>query len=327
MNVIIAYDKTIRFTQQSNDAYNIQDISFYISKSLSFTDAYIKLVKNRSEYPFWLMENGTAVNYEVYRVIFTEPVSLSEREYDLVLCLDETELNLGTFTIEAIDVKEGLSRAKFALTRTATGSSKPYYGLTDQDEPVDIIGRTISFSNKQNELVAEDNISQLITFRMPKTYEGIEMFEKVFYLDYLPPSKTEPFNIEIINKKIIDDYLYLYWPVPYEVTKYGINLPIAISAIDLGMTSDSADENGAVNSKAQQYIWQTYPATLQIKKNLAKRNSAPISEGDDPSSLINLLTELEKRQDELEASDIYNLDSVNPFDGEIVLTGGGAEIE
>lgn len=327
MNVIIAYDKTIRFTQQSNDAYNIQDISFYISKSLSFTDAYIKLVKNRSEYPFWLMEGGTTVNYGVYKVIFTEPVSLSNREYDLVLCLDETELNLGTFEIEAIDVKEGLSRAKFALTRNATDSSKPYYGLTDQDEPVDILGRTISFSNKQNELVAEDNISQLITFRMPKVYEGIELFNKVFYLDYLPPSKKEPFNIEIINKKIIDDYLYLYWPVTYEVTKYGVNLPIAISAVDIGTTSDAADENGAVNSKAQQYIWQTYPATLQIKKNLAKRNSAPISEGDDPSSLIALLTDLEKRQDELEASDIYILDSTNPFDGEVILTGGGAEIE
>ena len=77
------------------------------------------------------MEGGTAVNYGVYKVIFTEPVSLSNREYDLVLCLDETELNLGTFEIEAIDVKEGLSRAKFALTRNATDSSKPYYGLTD----------------------------------------------------------------------------------------------------------------------------------------------------------------------------------------------------
>lgn len=327
MNVIIAHDKTIRFTQQSNDAYNIQDISFYISKSLSFTDAYIKLVKNRNEYPLWLMESGAAVNYEVYRVIFTEPVSLSKREYDLVLCLDETVLNLGTFMLDAIDVREGLSRAKFALTREGTDSSKPYYGLTDQNEPVDIIGRTIRFSNNQNELVAEDNVSQLITFRMPKTYEGIEMFEKVFYLDYLPPSSQEPFNIEIINKKIIDDYLYLYLPITYEITKHGVNLPIAISAIDLGTTADAADENGAINSKAQQYIWQTYPATLQIKKNLAKRNSAPISEGDDPSSLISLLADLEKRQDELETSDIYSLDTTDPFDGEIILTGGGAEIE
>lgn len=104
MNVIVANDQTVRLTQQTADAYNIQDIAFYISKSLSFTDAYIKLVKNRSEYPFWLEESDYAINYGVYKVIFTEPVSLTSRDYDLVLCLDGIEISIGTFPMEGIDV-------------------------------------------------------------------------------------------------------------------------------------------------------------------------------------------------------------------------------
>ena len=328
MNIIISPDKQVRLTQCQDDAYNIRDISFYISKQLSYTDIYLKLVINRNEYPFFLEEMGYAVNYSVYKVIFVEPVSLSCREYELVLCIDEVEISLGKHLIDAIEVQGYTERAVFARLRNAN-VPKPLYGLTDKDEPVDIINKTISFSNQQNVLVAEDNISQLITFCMEPTYEGITMINKQFYFDYLTPD-GQLFNLELINKEEKTDatgkkYLYLYFPVPYEVTQYGRNIPFAISAIDLGLTSDAADANGAVNPKAQQYIWQTLPATLFVLPNLAKRNEVPLSSGDDASTLVALLNELDNRQTAIEESDIYNLDAEQPTNQEVILNGGGTE--
>ena len=164
---------------------------------------------------------------------------------------------------------------------------------------------------------------------MEPTYEGIAMINKQFYFDYLTPDR-QLFNLELINKELKTDatgkeYLYLYFPVPYEVTQYGRNIPFAISAIDLGLTSDAADANGAVNPKAQQYIWQTLPATLFVLANLAKRNEVPLSSGDDASTLVALLNELDNRQTAIEESDIYNLDAEQPTNQEVILNGGGTE--
>ena len=173
MNVIIASDKSFRLTQQQKTAYNIQDISFYISKSLSFADAYIKLVVNRNEYPFSIAKKGETANYCIYKVIFTQPVSLSARVYDFIMVLDEEEIVIGSYSLEPISVSGTARRSITFNALEPTGEEKPYYGLVDTDEPVDIIERTISFGNKQNILVGEDNISQLITFRMPAEYEAL----------------------------------------------------------------------------------------------------------------------------------------------------------
>ena len=326
MNIIISPNREVRLTQCQDSAYNIRDISFYISKQLSYADIYLKLIINRNEYPLFLEEEGYAVNYNVYKVVFVEPVSLSCREYELNLYIDNIEIQLGKFLIDAIEVQGYADKTLFSMRNTEV--FKPLYGLTDKDEPVDIIDKTISFSNRQNSLVAEDNVSQLITFRMEPTYEGIEMITKHFYLDYLTP-EGELFNLDLMNKEIKKDnngkeYLYLYWPVPYEVTQYGCDIAFAISAIDLGLTSDAIDANNQVNPKAQQYIWQTLPSTLYISANLKKRNETPISSGDDASALLSLLNELDNRQTELEKSDIYNLDIASPKDGEVIIAGGGA---
>lgn len=326
MNVIIASDKSFRLTQQQKTAYNIQDISFYISKSLSFAEAYIKLVVNRNEYPFSIAEKGETANYCIYKVIFTQPVSLSARVYDFIMVLDEEEIVIGSHSLEPISVSGTAHRSVTFKALEPTGEEKPYYGLVDTDEPVDIIERTISFGNKQNILVGEDNISQLITFRMPAEYEGIEMYNKTFYVDYLNPDTKELFSLEIMNKDVIDDYLYLYWPVPYEITRFNKDVQIAITATEAGVTFDALDGHNNVNSTAQQYIWQTLPATLIVRKNLAKRKAVPESDGTKVTSqyVVEQVVALTEWQEEFEKSDISDLDSGAPYDGEILISGGGA---
>lgn len=212
---------------------------------------------NRNEYPLYLEAKGAVANYDIYKVIFSEPVSLTSRNYDLVLYLDDISILIGTFLFEAISVS-GSSLAKTFNARNIE-SGKPYYGLSDKNEPIDIVDRSIVFGKSQNTIVGEDNISQLITFRMPQYYDGIDMATKEFYLDYVSPS-GELFNLPLINKEVKElsvgdaqepePYLYFYWPVPYDITKYNKNISFAISAIDIGLTSDAPDANGAVNTKA-----------------------------------------------------------------------------
>ena len=178
MNIIISRDRSVRLTQQTGSSYNIQDIVFYIAKTLNYSEAQLRLTVNRNRYPFILENTGDIQNYKIYKVIFTQSVSLNAREYDFSVLLDAEEIKIGTFGLNAIHYEMPAARtmmmrsatpATYGMRAAETGGP---YGMTDQHEPVDIVDRDILISNNQNVLVAEDNISQCITFRIPQFYDG-----------------------------------------------------------------------------------------------------------------------------------------------------------
>lgn len=352
MNVIISQDKSVRFTQESNSAYNIQDIIFYISKAIEVESIQLQLKKVRSIYPFELIHNDTAINYNIYRVIFTQAVELSEREYDLVLIINDEELELGSKLIASIRIAVP-ARARYTMRNTIEATSGPY-GLTDQHEPIEIVDRKIVVTNNQNVLVAEDNISQAITFRIPRMYDGIDLRSKDLYFDYVKKvdGVEKLFNIPLSNYggvegadyiTVIQDekdssieYLMVPFAVPYEITQEAGTIKFAISAVDLSTTTDS------IRGTVRQYVWQTLPATLTIQPNLFKRNAAPIN-GEEASGselLIEAIEALELTTEELtdnmssaideieeiKSSDIYALDATGD-DGEVIFSAGGADIE
>lgn len=364
MNVIITRDKSVRLTQQSHSAYNIQDIVFYLSKTLSYTDIELHLKKNRNTYPFVLDCTGEITNYKIYKVIFTQPISLSQREYDLALLLDYSEiLDIGSFLIQAIKIDMPVARLMtLALDNTETTPGTAPFGLTDQHEPVDIIDRDIIISNNQNILIAEDNISQCITFRLPRYYDGVDLMSKYLYLDYIDIETTiDEFGKTITKDKLINlplnhfnntfnndyvivdpvmdpitgaitEYLRIPWTVPYEVTKVARTISFALSAMD-SIGSETTDP--LMVGQARQYIWQTKPANLIVQKNLFKRNSVPVNkiEGTDAEQIAQRLdtlddttAELVEDVTEIKESDIYLLDP-EKADSEITLSGGNAPIE
>ena len=99
MNVIISQDKSVRFTQESSSAYNLQEIQFYISKQIIVEDIFLQLKSLRSVYPFVLAQVGDSVNYDIYQVYFTQVVNLSAKDYNLVLVLNTEEIDLGTHSL------------------------------------------------------------------------------------------------------------------------------------------------------------------------------------------------------------------------------------
>ena len=341
MNVIISQDKSVRLTQQSNSAYNIQNIVFYISKALTYSDVCLNLTKVRNVYPFYLENTSELANYQVYKVIFTQSVSLSQREYDVSVMLDDEEIFISTLLIQPIEYTAPIAR--FALNRSGEASGG-VYGLMDSHEPIEIVDRDIIITNNQNVLIAEDNISQCITFRMSRYYEGIDLRTKDIYFDYVTKEDGQDLlcNIKLTNLGNANEndyiqleningieYMLIPFAVPYAVVKSARTVPFALSAVDPeGMkTIDEKTGHGTG------YVWQTKPSSLIVQPNLFKRNSVPqddptIPEADEIMETLRALTDtteqLTEAVEEIQESDIYNLDD-DSADGVVNLGGGGAE--
>lgn len=312
MNIIVSNDKSIRLTQYSSQStYNLTDINFYISKGLVVDDLQLNLEQNRTIYPFCLSKAQEAVNYNIYTVAFTQDVALSARIYTMALILNDERLLVGDIALTAIEYH--------APRMMRFGARAPSIAaiMTDEHEPVDIDDRDIQISNNQNVLVAEDNISQCITFRMAKYYDGIDLTTKDLYIDFVDIEDNSLYNILINKEDITDDlanpeFILIKWVVPYAITKKAGTVSFAISAV------------GEVEE--DYYIWQTKPSVLIIQPNLHKRNETPSESGDNLHVLGNLIAQVDTLSDDvtvIKESDIYQLDS-DSDDHEVIIGGGGA---
>lgn len=329
MNIIISKDKSIRLTQYSSQStYELTDINFYVSKDLGETIPTVKLKRYRNVYPFSLELSGIATNYNIYKILFTQPTSLSAGVYNLFIDFNGQELAVNDIKLNEISHMA----TKMMLLADDVEGADPLiypYGLTDEHEPIEIIDRTIVVTKNQNILIAEDNVSQCIRFRLSRYYDGIDLYDKNFYIDYARDGIISNIFIpkEWIDLESIDTvtYIVLKWAVPYRVTKTAGALPFAISATDLGPESGS----GESFEPKKQYVWQTEPATLIIKANLGPRNSSPTDEDEEPD--IADLQALTKQVEEntqaialIQKSDIYSIDALNSTDGSVLINGGGA---
>ena len=353
MNIIISKDKSIRLTQYSSQStYNLTDIKFYISKELSDLIPTVKLRRYRNIYPFTLALDSVATNYNVYKVAITQPVSLSSTSYDLAVILGGQEIAVN-------DVKlADMHYTSYAIAPMAeegeTGETQdPHvypYGLTDDHAPIDIIDRDIMVSKNQNVLVAEDNVSQCIRFRMARYYDGIDLYDKYIYIDYIQDGEVRNISIpkDYIDLETIEkvQYITIKWAVPYTITKKAGTVAFDISASDLLATSGT----GESFEPKRQYVWQTKPSKLVIVNNLGPRNTLPSGDGEDiPPESFNALVqvveqttqqleqtnqqleeatqqiEVQAQQiEEIKKSDIYELDTID--DDVVILGGGGAAI-
>lgn len=334
MNIIVQENKAIRFTQYSSQlTYNIEDIKFYIAKTFVDNDIWLDLVKLSNTYSFLLEKEEEAANYFIYKVVFTQTVHLSEREYYLVLNIGENDkVKIGAVKLAAIDY---VAPVRMMMMRAIAEE-----GMTDWHEPIEIVDRDIIMTNNQNVLLAQDNISQMITFKMHRYYENIDLSAKNIWIDFIDPASQElrhihlydpnpeegedySDNIEILDSesgRAQDAYMLLKWVVPYAITKKAGRIKFAISAI--------GDNLASINVY---YVWQTKPAELIIQPNLALRDELPENVDTDELSIISELADsvnnLQQQVNEIQESDVYSVDFGDKNDGEVILDAGGAEEE
>ena len=335
MNIIVSQDKAIRLTQYSSQSsYDLDKLQIYVAKPLFNSDGFIlHLVEGRNVYYFYCSLRGEVINYYIYKIYFLRDVSLSGGSYQIKLELDDKTLVVPEL-INFNDMQY-VGQAPAVMTM-AMRSVAAVSEITDAHKPIEIIDRSIKLpATDQISLMAEDNVSQCITFRMPKFYDKVDFTKKKIYLDFIDLKPAAEFSTPLRNmllyqpgdealvEETIDDieYINVKWIVPYAATKVAGGLKIALSVV------------GDVNDGVDYYIWQTEPATLTIKPNLYKRTDAAI----DISPMLNPIADLEAQVtvldhevDTLETdvqtikdSDIYNLDE-NPGDQTIILGGGGA---
>ena len=310
MNIIVSKDKSIRLTQYSSQStYHLEEIKVYISKEFENTTPSMLLKKYRNEYVFALVQDAITANYDVYKVSMDGYISLSERDYDIYICINEDKLH--TDNINIYEIKHEGSSSGWTLAETLSDPNIGPFGLTDEHEPVDIQDRTILIGKNQNVLVAEDNISQCIRFRLPRYYDGVDLTEKQFQIDYLDPADAKTLRFILIPIEDIEmsvylegddtEYILISWAVPNSITQKEGNVLFALSA-----TGQVEDEF---------YVWQTMPASLVVEGNIGKRSDSVPSE---------IGTTLEGRVAMLEQSDIIQLDANNPHDEEVVFSAGDA---
>ena len=257
MNIIVSKDKTIRLTQYSSQSiYNLEEINFYISKEIDEL-VQVKLKKYLNTYAFNLTQVKETPNYKVYMLVLNntgyDNISLSARKYNLYLSLNNRDILIDDINLNAIEYT-ATSLLSNELTIEVTGEANPVkypYGMTDDNEPIDIIDRDILISMNQNVLVAQDNVSQCIRFRMPRWYEGIDLYDKDIYIDYINNDDNKIYSIPIPPEYIslgaevegkAEKYMILNWPVSYSITKNPGTVTFAILAMDSEPKSGAGDD-------------------------------------------------------------------------------------
>ena len=340
MNIIVSQDKSIRLTQYSNQStYNLDDIYFYFSKELDATDSYVRLTpeSSRTNYDIPLIQCGEAKNYLIYKISPYINIKLSNRPYYFSILMTASDLRpvliADMITIFAIN-QYAETMSTLSLRKNVALEDYNPYGLIDDEEPIEISDdRIIMMRKSKNTIMAEDNVSEILTFRVKQYQDNIDLNSKAIYFDYiaLDDEKQEIKSLPIYSRAIETmtvgntqtPYLLLRFAVPYILTKQSGEIHFAISAIDEGL--NSGDEN---YEEPAMYVWQTQPAKLTILSNLGKRPFTPITPENETPSLTPVLERLGAAEQDIVAikgSDIYELDE-NPTDDEIILSGGGAPV-
>lgn len=318
MNIILynnGGDLAVRYTQPPTEYAEIDTVRIFVQKDASTsqpiavpTALYLEYSEETDEgMPLYLTENiplkqdGNLTLEKYFGFVPEATLVFPAKEYDCTLLIGEKEYMVG----------------KFAFANNA---------MVDEHNALVVKDRTITVVNKEVMLVAEDHLSQEITFLIKEKYDGISFLDetKKVYVDYIPvgyiPQEGQPafFSDNRITRSYApsdeneDNWIYLKWRVPNIATRKAGQLSFAIAVL------------------GSEYVWQTQPATLMIYPNIGFRGTDIPFVPTDPEEA---LTELEERISSIEENYIsvtgegneYGLvSSADDGDDEILLGGGSA---
>lgn len=285
MNIIILEDYNIRVTQQSTDYMDINTLRFFVKKDSSGGGLYTLSNLNLSfvekiDFNGELID-GLTLNYSIG-----------------IECNEDLEtsnyIGYSINSMTAFPAKEYQCSLKFSDSTEITLAPLKLYNnyAADEHGALRVNERTIDVSHNTNTLVAEDNLSQVITFLIKEKYDGISFLDDtkkvcVEYVPvgYVPAEGYKDFYSDEISVKYYaadveeeERWMYLKWKVPRAATYYAGQMPFAISVTD-----------------NEGYVWQTIPAYLTILPNIGRRNgTAPEAPSEDYSTLESRVVALEE---------------------------------
>lgn len=156
--------------------------------------------------------------------------------------------------------------------------------LVDDDTPITITNRTIEAGIMQDIAVSLDTMSQIITFRMPRFFDGIDRASKLITIKFLNAAGQGDHS-SAVNKKVMETTIEFGWILNGKVTIKDGNVLFAIEI--LGYTDDTFTDF---------YVWQTKPAGFKIEKGIFVDGNI---ESPDPSWIQSLYFEIAKRANSL----------------------------
>jgi hypothetical protein len=145
--------------------------------------------------------------------------------------------------------------------------------LEDDDAIIYIKDRKIEFDETKSyyTLINEDNISEVLTFRMAQYYEGIDLSEKDIYFYCNPVAMGTNNYIKLLatEVQIVKDTTVLgKEESPADAIEFKLIVNNLITD-EPGPVSFAIVAEGPAPST---YFWQTYPATLQIDQGVIRPN-------------------------------------------------------
>lgn len=320
MNIILynnGGNLAVRYTQPPTEYAEIDTIKIYAQRDINTSQPIAVPTTLRLEsieqseagmpihfvenIPLYYNANTTLEKYVEYSFTFTK--CLPAKEYACILVASGKEYKVGSFLLE--------NKAK----EKETGI------LMVQD-------KTIVALNQEVALVAEDHLSQEITFLIKENYNNFSLLDdsKKVYVDYIPVGYVSPagqptfLSDDNLSRSFAycdedgNNWLYLKWRVPGMVTQKAGRVPFALAILEAN------------------YIWQTQPAILTVYPNIGFRGSELPVVPSDPES-DEALSELEERIANIEENYLSMAGVGNEFgivssaddgDDEILIGGGSA---
>ena len=128
------------------------------------------------------------------------------------------------------------------------------YDMVDEHPPVNINNRKIFMPENVQMVVARDNVSQIITFKINRYFEGVDFSEKDCAIKYINANK-EYGKVNAANVEVEDDKFIFCWILDDNV------------AAKAGVVKFAIEFSG-LNEHNQPYIWQTTAALLKVEEGI-----------------------------------------------------------
>ena len=260
-----------------------------------------------------------------YRCSLNELAGRKEGNFTAYSITFDSVLPEGDYTIEVIESDKTISISTPIHLKQSTAPSGETTDMFDEHNCLLVVGRTIQVVPDQVHLLAEDENSQEIRFKIRNRYDNINFLSdpnKQVEIDFIPAEwelikqeiiksgNFDPDNFDIESEYICDiieqsmiyqdpqnpDYMIVRWIVPLAATQKAGAVKIALAITDPASLT---------------YVWQTGVANLTVQPNIGRRNKYATIDLESP------VAKIENRVDALE--NIFNGKSI------ITLEDGGNE--
>lgn len=209
-----------------------------------------------------IFENMTSFEtaYANYNIVY-ENVSIYFDSLSYKIIKSDDNITMTQMTEEDISINIYDGEANAYLQNIINKSILIEQELKDQHSIIEVnderrIGyHSLGTTPNLNILINKDNDAEIITFKLKRYYDGVDLSQKNIYIYFIRPDKKsfqEP--LQIIFESIEEDCFNVVWTVKDLVTSVPGILTYALVAKGKYYTDE--------------YFWQTYPATFEISKGI-----------------------------------------------------------